>query len=369
MTTLSIREWPEDEFLVSRDTWTDLIGRSRANPLFMGWEWQATWWRTHGVPMPAKLKIIAVYAGSQLVGLAPFYQHAVRWREILPIVRMECLGHAWRRHGPDFGEYLDFIVDRNHEAQVLPLLFNHIVRDPSWGEIVISNSPCSGIAVDSFGRALRERGCFVRTADALPSYPLTLDSTFEAYLKRLDGGVRRKLWAGRKKLPGLEVRSFGTDEIGAGFDKLNEFHAARWNSQHYVGPRRTFHEALARLLADRGGLSMSAMYVGGELISMLYDLRAGGVEHNIQCGYTGSDRYKGSIGYVHLGFGIESAIAAGQKTYNFLAGGGKQRDYKQDFEATREWICTLHGVRHWMLKAIFRMRSLTTREEEVTTEA
>ncbi len=197
-------------FWLPADTWTDLVGRSRANPLFMGWEWQATWWRTHGVPMPAKLKVLAVYAGPQLVGLAPFYQHTVRWQEVLPIVRMECLGHAWRRHGPDFGEYLDFIVDRDYEAQVLPQLFNHIVRDPSWGEIVISNSPSTGIAVDLFGRALREQRVFRahgRRAAELSARARQAPSM--RILKRLDGGVRRKLWAGRKKLPDLEVRSFG----------------------------------------------------------------------------------------------------------------------------------------------------------------
>ncbi len=116
--------------------------------------------------------------------------------------------------------------------------------------------------------------------------------------------------------------------------------------------------------------SMSAMYVGGELISMLYDLRAGGVraQHSVRLHRRRTATRAPSATCIWASES-RSAIAAGQKTYNFLAGGGKQRDYKQDFEATREWICTLHGVRHWMLKAIFRMRSLTQREEEVTTEA
>src|SRR5690242_1599975 len=88
---LTARSWSAEEFASSGQVWGELLAASDADPLFMSWDWQARWWRHHATALNLTLRLVAVYAGSQLVGLGPFYSHRVLVRGVLRAHRLELI--------------------------------------------------------------------------------------------------------------------------------------------------------------------------------------------------------------------------------------------------------------------------------------
>ncbi len=62
----------ESGFAALHDDWNALLARSRANTLFLTWQWQTTWWRCLG---EGDLWLLAWYDAGRLVAIAPLYLH------------------------------------------------------------------------------------------------------------------------------------------------------------------------------------------------------------------------------------------------------------------------------------------------------
>src|SRR5262249_34062566 len=59
-----------EELQALRAEWDDLLQSSRADVVFLTWEWLLTWW-AH-VASSWRLHVLTVYEDGRLVGLAPF---------------------------------------------------------------------------------------------------------------------------------------------------------------------------------------------------------------------------------------------------------------------------------------------------------
>lgn len=197
----------------------------------------------------------------------------------------------------------------------------------------------------------QHRDCYVREVDFLEAHAVEFPRNFGEYLKGLTSGVRRKVWNQRSKIPGAQFCDVG--DVRAFLDSLDGFHAQRWGHPHYVGTRRDFHVDFATAAAERGELRMSQLCVDGKILSATYDIRAGGREYNLQAGFdTSTSGF--SPGYLHFGFSIERACAEGVRVFDFLAGEGRNRQYKQDFLTTARSLTTFHVLRSAPLRWIYR---------------
>src|SRR5580698_9071382 len=92
-----------------RDDWNGLLRSSRADCLFLTWEWAATWWKYLGAP--GRLTVFAVRHQGELVALAPFRLRPSRLLRKQPFPVLEFLGSGFA--GSD---YLDVIVRQGYEA-------------------------------------------------------------------------------------------------------------------------------------------------------------------------------------------------------------------------------------------------------------
>ena len=92
---------------------------------------------------------------------------------------------------------------------------------------------------------------------------------------------------------------------------MDEFHAARWGGVHISGLMREFHLTLVKTLAERNALRMSILVDRGVPISILYNIRVGNIEYNIQSAFSPSHAKGLSPGYLHLGYCLEDAHADG----------------------------------------------------------
>jgi len=71
--------------------WNDLLARSRANTLFLTWEWVQAWRAVVGEDK--RLFVITVRdEGGRLLGVAPFYEYRLVLFKLIPYRALRVLG-------------------------------------------------------------------------------------------------------------------------------------------------------------------------------------------------------------------------------------------------------------------------------------
>lgn len=356
---LAVRYWSEVEFSGSQAIWDELRARSDADPLFMAWEWQWLWWQHHKELLGGQLAVAACYAGDMLVGLAPFYLHEVTHRGGLRATRLEILGSTFRDGRGVFSEYLDIIADRERVDAVVSAIAGHLLVDKRWDGVLVANTPVAGVASRLVRRHLAS-ACLVREIDPLESHVVELPQDFASYLETLSGSARRKIWNQRSKLEEPAMVVAGPDEVRGVFDQIDAFHLRRWECPQYVGVARSFHFALAPLLLKRGALRLSTLYSGGSPIAVMYNVRVGETEYNLQSGFDPERSTGLSPGYLHFGYCMEVACREGVKRFDFLAGEGRFRQYKRDFNTTEVPFITLQVIRARRLRILYGVYAMVT---------
>lgn len=354
---LTTRQWSEAEFEASAQEWEELRSRSDADPLFMSWDWQWLWWRHHRALLEGELRLVACYAGARLVGLAPFYLRSARHRAGITGRRLEIIGSTFRDSRGVFSEYLDLIVDRALRSAVLGALAGHLRADRGWADLVVTNSSAEGSAAELV-RAHLARDCSVREVDPLEAHRTALPRDFSEYLAALPGSIRRKVWNHRSKLVEPKLVVAGPDDFGEVFDRIDGFHLERWGERQYVGVARDFHFALAPRLLARGALRSSTLWSGGAPIAVMYNVRLGGTEYNIQSGFDPALAQGMSPGYLHFGYSLEEACRDAMARFDFLAGEGQNRQYKSDFLTTAHPLLTFQAIRARHLKWLYAAHRL-----------
>ena len=120
------------------------------------------------------------------------------------------------------------------------------------------------------------------------SYQADLTAGFPAYLRDLHQSTRRSIWNLRRRLQEfgpVRLEDLPAQEIASGFRDLNRLHELRWQKPAFGVRRLQFHTALAQRLAERGELALSRLWVGGQVVSVLYDIRKGARQYNIKMAF------------------------------------------------------------------------------------
>ncbi|HEU4654393.1 MAG TPA: GNAT family N-acetyltransferase [Steroidobacteraceae bacterium] len=324
----------------------------------MSWDWQWRWWKHHAPELNATLSVWALRsADGQLVGLAPFYLHAAKHRGGFSGARLELIGSLWRREGGVFSEYLDLILAESHRDALIRELATRILPAAQWVDLVISNiKPTSAAA--RVCSLLGDR-TYVRQTDPLEAHVTRLDGDFAGYVRALNGGTRRKLWNQRSRLVSPRIGLADESGVGDFLDQLDRYHSTRWGGAHYQNLRRRFHLDYASAMARQGALQMTTLYSDGAPLSVMYNVRAGEAEYNIQSGFDAGRTSGISPAYLHFGYSIEQACRDGIKTFDFLAGEGRSRQYKRDFLTQKTEVVTIQAIRAplaWLYRAYDRFR-------------
>src|SRR5262249_33166851 len=108
-------------FAELRDDWNGLLARSEADTLFLTWEWLHTWWRHQRGSR--RLHLVLVRRGEELLGAAPLAVSPGRLGGLLGPASLEFLAA-----GMVGSDYLDVIVRRGREPEVLSLLAQHLMQ-------------------------------------------------------------------------------------------------------------------------------------------------------------------------------------------------------------------------------------------------
>jgi CelD/BcsL family acetyltransferase involved in cellulose biosynthesis len=354
---LTLRRWSIAEWLASESAWSGLLARSSADALFLSWDWLTLWWHCFAGGLGAVPEILAFYRGGDLVGVAPLYRRRVVRSRMLPVTSVQLIGVSWRESGQMLSEYLDIVATTAETDAVRRACARELLGERTWTEWVIGFTAASRQWCDVFAETERGQHRYVRDVDRSVSYQADLSQGFGVYLRSLGQSTRRSLWNLRRRLARQGNVSFellAPEEIEGGLSDLNRLHQLRWRQPAFSASVLEFHTRLARRLASRGELALSRLRVGGEVVSVLYDLRKGARQYNISMGFDPSFGDKISLGLIHLGYSIEAAAEREVNSYDFLAGSGQHRDYKIHLSQAQRNLSCVQVLRGYLLPSLYR---------------
>jgi GNAT superfamily N-acetyltransferase len=356
----TVREFDEAEFAAGRDAWEALLVESDADRLFMSWDWQHCWWRHFSRRHGLGLRLVAVYdVQGALAGLAPFFIHEIRGPAGVRLRRLEPIGNLWGGAPTMRSEYLGPVLRRGTEREAAQELWTYLLGQPDWDDLAVQDwrgdQPASDQLNAVMGRRCRIIDHSRPRVDEAHFVPLA--AGFDAYLAGLSGNARRSMFNRRRYLESLgevTVDYAGTAEVGEYFRELNRLHALRWGEPVFSGHRLEFHEDLATCLAKQDRLRFSRLSVDGRVVSVLYHLRGGGREYNLQMGFDDDfHATKISLGLLHLGYAIEHACEEGMEAVDLLAGAGKQGLFKHRVAPGKSPFVRRQYLRSPKAKALF----------------
>lgn len=340
----------------SGEAWDDLLARSGADPLFNSPTWLSAWWTQYGAHVGGQLDIRALHDADRLMALAPFYRRPVRYRSGLRSVRLELLGTA-RGHGDvAFSERSEVLLDPEQVGMATQALVDELVADRGWDELVVSNTPASGVTPRFLDCLARRTGGYLRSTAQMEAWDLRLGRPFADILAEFGAGTRARIIGSRTRLAEaghVSERLLGPDEFDYGWDVFRDFHAARWGKP-FARHWETFYGVVGAERAKRGEAIMSVLEFDRKPISFLFNLRAGRGEYSMLVGFTPVPVKRVSPGWLHLGLALERACRDGMERFDFLGGGGRNEQYKAAFRGEREALVTLQLVRDRRLKVFFR---------------
>lgn len=302
-----------DGFLNLVDEWRELVSMSPTATPFQTWEWQSTWVRHFG--RRARLHLIEVREGDDLVGLMPLLRTQGAWKSL-------------RAVGTGSSDYLHAIARAEYEHAVYEAVAESLAGEKDADLIdlhqVREDKPFS---VPGY-TAIDQARCLV----------LSLPSTYDEYLKMLGKSLRydvKRLDKDLFKTGRAQVLQVGEDDIDEGMTILFETHKKRWRKRGlpgaFIGRAEAFHKEWAHLAAARGYLWLSLLKIDGETIGAIYAMTLGSACYYYQAGF---DPTKGSIspGTLLVAATIKRAIEEGKDIFDFLRG---DEPYKMRWKAQK----------------------------------
>ncbi|MBX6427151.1 MAG: GNAT family N-acetyltransferase [Variibacter sp.] len=302
------------------DWWTLWRRIPTATP-FQSPAWLIPWWRAFG---PGRLRTVAVRARGRLVGLAPFYvEEGERTRRLLPL-------------GIPVSDYLDVLVDPEHEGSVGPALLARLLGGDPPSVVCCEELPPDAAALRLWGAGRPNAEPSAQSACPV------LD------LARAEDGLTSIVPAGRLRI--LRRARYRTHRRHGRVEtatrattlpflrELFRLHGTRWTrrgedglfADHRV---RRFHEEAAPALMDAGLLCLYGLSVDGRQVGAYYGFSRGRRAY-AYCG--GFDPAFASLspGMVLIGHAIEEAVRRGATEFHFLRG---RETYKYEWGAKDRW--------------------------------
>jgi len=353
----SVMQLTENQFLATETEWNELVHESDADPLFLGWTWQSLWWRQWSENRGYSLYLLGAYTeDNKLVGLAPLYKTKKQLHPLYQFTQIQFIGSSWSSGDTVRTEYLDFIVNRLFSDEVRKAFLGYLNSDDSWGQIIFSDLVRKSLTRKLLAQKHLLSSCYTREVHTDTGIVIDVSNSFTEYLSGMGRNTRYNAFNQRKNLDLLGTVRFDATpgNIDAFLNRLNYLHTIRWGKECFPKESLEFHTRLATVFSKTGKLKLSIISQSNKTISVLYNIRVGHREYNIQAGFDSDVDRKLSPGFLHLGYAIESAFNSDDITeFDLLAGSGKNTFYKSHLGSKKVGFSTLQINRAAYLKCLY----------------
>lgn len=303
-------------FTALRREWNGLLASSRADCLFLTWEWMHTWWRH--LSEGRQLFMVTVRRDSKLVALAPLAISKV-WSSVRTC---EFIGV-----GSVGSDYLDFIVDREQESEAVETLVECLAK--SGLSLRLPSVKENSLVASAVIGKLSDRGWRVRKVamQVCPFIDLS-SASFDSYIGTRGSSHRYNF---KRRLRNLEKtyavafeRAESDDECRAALQNVIALHLNRWSTRggsdgFHEERLLTFHQELIAVTREEGWLRLRVLTLNGHPAGAFYGFRYRGKYIFYQSGFDEAF-LKQSVGLVTIGLTIKEAIEEGAVEYDFLHG-------------------------------------------------
>ena len=288
--------------------WSELVEQHAESTPFQLRAWLLTWWDHFG---SGSLHVLAFWEGTQLVGMAPCFQHEWDGKRQLTLA------------GSGVSDYLDPPIS----PDMLTQLQNHLDESSDWDVCVWQDLSAATLLQ-------KLRGASVQPDIQCSEVPLTGD--FEQFWEGRPKDLRRNL-----RRYSQRARDMGTVEFEAVdeadpelLDALIRLHTARWRDQGEPGMvaanrSENFLRAVAAQMAGADILRLFALRFRREVVAVIMAFR---YKNKIYAYMSAFDP-----DYESMGFGrtllyeaFRHVYAEGYDAWNFLRG---DEPYKESWGA------------------------------------
>ena len=303
-----------------RSEWNELLAHSRADCLFLTWEWLYTWWKH--LAGPRALSILTVRRGGELVAIAPLARKAFALEPLLPFGSLEFLGS-----GSVGSDYLDVIVRRDREREAVDALADYLASSRMMLEL--THLRRSGtFALELAGRLSREGWTTAESQVGQCAFIELTARPWEAYLATLGpshrANFRRRLRKTSSRYTLEFVRVESEAERRDALRKLFALHDHRWrhrggSNAFHTSALRSFHEEFSQQALQRGWLRLFLLTLDGMPAAALYGFRYGPTFYYYQSGFDPAYAADG-VGTQAMGLAIQSATGERVDEFDLLHG-------------------------------------------------
>jgi CelD/BcsL family acetyltransferase involved in cellulose biosynthesis len=308
--------------------WNPLLQRSRADTIFLTWEWISSWWECYAQAAD-RLHVITVrdHAGD-LIGVLPFFQRKLRQFFLRRLKTLRLIGD-----GSVDSDYLDLIIAHGQEDAVFDAVWRFL-RDQkrTWDVLELAGVPETSPTVGWLERLVQQEGFLVRK-ETLPCAVSSLPDSWDEYLASLKPRFRTKVRSVLRKLDeGQDFRFYTVEtehELKVGLQTLFDLHGRRWKTKGGEGvflrpEKRRFYESFAPRFLKRGWLAFDFLELDGKVAACQLCFRYAGTQFLLQEGFD-PELSPDSVGIALRALVFRKAISDGIKAYDFLAGLGRHK--------------------------------------------
>ncbi len=313
----------ETAYFQLAEDWNDFLATTRANSVFLTWEYLANWWKAYGEHYEL-LAIVARNASDELIGIAPL---------------MTGRGHTFPRNsfrhltfigglGDSLAEYQDFLVEPGFEqefvATIIRLLLTDLIDD--WDLISFPLMRETSSTLPALVQNLPQHGSHVVQFSSRPAPYIELPDSWEAFIRSKSKNFKKQFqnqWNRLHKRHELEWLEAGTDlDVKSALDVVSELNKSRWGSKGDTFKSKQFnefHERLATSFAEKEWLYLRLLKIDGMYAAARYDFVYDGKLWNYQNGWLPELGHL-SLGKMMIGDCVKWCIDHGYREYDFLAG-------------------------------------------------
>lgn len=317
------------------------------NSVFRTEAWVQAWIDTWGKDPRVEL----IDLGGRCNPLEFVYITKNRLKKIIPANTLCLVGVGCASVSTPRAEYNDLSVLVKLTGGVKE--FYSAISDLAWQQLYLPDILQQSEAEQDIRSLAQQPALMLHKQTTEPAYAAQAQC-IDNYLAQLGSNTRLAYFNRRKNLVQqgeLHFQNYDLSNADQAFTLLNNFHCQRWGRPCYSSDSQTFMKIFCeRLIAQGGSFMLQSMHINGEAVSILFDVIWQSTRYNFQSGYAENKYPKIALGALHMGYGIEQAIT-NQQVYDFMAGAGKNSDYKKRI-ATRTQFIASYAIERSYLKAL-----------------